>query len=197
MRKTRSEVIFERWLDANMLAWRPVSTGSAKTPDYAVTVAPDGEVIFEIKQIETDRNWHDEVVHGGEVGALVRERINRSKAQIKASSRDGKPTVLIIFNDYDPLQLSGTEDHDFFHAMYGAYTVQIDIESRAITERFLGKGKSFQSGKNTSFSAIGRLMETGREATVSVTIFENIHAAVPINYDALPPCFEVVRCPAK
>jgi hypothetical protein len=193
MRKTRSEVIFERWLDANTLAWRPIPTGPAKTPDYSVIVAPGEEVVFEVKQIETDRDWHDEVVHGGEVGALVRERINRSKSQIKASSKDGKPTVLIIFNNYDPLQLSGTEDHDFFHAMYGAYSLKIGVESRAITERFLGKGKSFQPAKNTSFSAIGRLTETGREATVTVTIFENIHAAVPINYDVLPPCFEVVR----
>ena len=112
---------------------------------------------------------------------------------MKASSKQGKPTVLVVFNNYDPLQLSGTEDHDFIFAMYGAYSLQIGVESRKITGRFLGKGKSFQPAKNTSFSAIARLKESGREATISVTIFENIHAAVPINYSALPPCFEVVR----
>ena len=51
----------------------------------------------------------------------------------------------------DPLQLSGTEDHDFIFAMYGAYTVQIGVESRHITGRFHGKGKAFQTNKNTSF----------------------------------------------
>lgn len=193
MQKTRSEITFEGWLNANGLSWCPVPTGPTRTPDYAVTVAPSEEIIFELKQIETDRTWEVDAVHGGEVGAFVRERINRSKSQMKAASKQGKPTVLVVYNDYDPLQLSGAEDHDFFHAMYGTHSLQIGVESRRITGRFLGKGKSFQPTKNTSFSAIARLKESGREATISVTLFENIHAAVPINYSALPPCFEVVR----
>ena len=156
-------------------------------------MAPSEEIIFELKQIETDRTWEADIVHGVEVGAFVRERVNRSKSQMKASSKQGKSTVLVVFNDYDPLQLSGTEDHDFIHAMYGECTLQIDVESRGIKGRFLGKGKSFQATKNTSFSAIARLKESGREATISVTIFENIHAAVPINYGVLPSCFEVMR----
>lgn len=192
MQKTRSEITFERWLNAKGLPWRPIPTGATKTPDYAVSL-PSEEIIFELKQIETDRNWEADIVHGGEVGAFIRERVNRSKAQMRASSKRGKPTVLVVFNNYDPLQLSGTEDHDFISAMYGAYTLQIGVESREITGRFLGKGKSFQPSKNTSFSAIARLKESGREATMSVTIFENIYAAVPINYSALPSCFEVVR----
>lgn len=193
MQKTRSEITFERWLSANGLSWRPVPRNSTKTPDYAVNVAPRGEIIFELKQIETARNWKADIVHGSEVGAFIRERINGSKSQMKASSKQGKPTVLVIFNDYDPIQLFGTEDRDFIHAMYGEYTIEIGVESRNITARYLGKGKYFQAKKNTSFSAIARLKESGREATISVTIFENIHAAVPINYDALPSCFEVMR----
>lgn len=193
MQKTRSEAVFESWLDANMLQWRCIPPGSNRTADYAVTIAPGVEVIFELKQIETNRDWKDDVVHGGEVGASVRERINRSKSQIKASSAEGKAAVLVVFNDYDPLQLSGTENHDFVAAMYGGYTLKLGVESRRITGRFLGNGKSFQSNKNTSFSAIGRLKQSGREAAPSVTIFENIHASIPLDYGALPKCFEVVR----
>lgn len=193
MQKTRSEIAFERWLDANGLAWRSVPTGPTRTPDYAVALHPNEEIIFEVKQIETERSWQADDVHGGEVGARVRALINRSKAQIQAASKRGNPTVLVVFNAYDPLQLSGTEDHDFLHAMYGALTLQLGVESRTIIRHFLGKGKSLQATKNTSFSALARLKESGRETQITVTLFENIHAAVPINYNSLPPCFEVVR----
>ncbi|MFG1379781.1 hypothetical protein [Xanthobacter autotrophicus] len=193
MQRTYSELVFERWLDNNGLSWRPIPTEQVRTPDYAVILGPSAEIVFELKQIESDRNWEDDIVHGGEIGAFVRERINRSKPQIRTSSSQGKPTVLVVFNAYDPLQLSGTEDHDFIFAMYGAYTLKMSVESGKIIEGFHGRGKSFQANKNTSFSAIARLKEGGREAAIRMTIFENIHARVPIDYDSLPPCFEVVR----
>ncbi|MET2825643.1 hypothetical protein [Mesorhizobium shangrilense] len=193
MQKNRSEGVFEGWLDANRLEWRPIPPGPSRTPDYVVTVAPGVEVIFELKQIETARDWKEDVVHGGEVGASIRERINRSKSQIKASSAEGRAAVLVVFNHYDPMQLSGTENHDFIAAMYGGYTLKLGAESRRITGRFLGDGKLFQSNKNTSFSALARLKQSGREAVPNVTIFENIHALNPLDYGALPRCFEVVR----
>ena len=70
MQKTRSEITFERWLNANGLPWHPIPTGTTKTPDYAVSVLPSEEIIFELKQIETDRNWAADIVHGGEVELL-------------------------------------------------------------------------------------------------------------------------------
>jgi hypothetical protein len=191
MMKTRSELAFERFLAAHGIPYRPILIAPEKTPDYGVTVT-GAEIIFEVKEIVSDHAWDDDIVHGGTVGEQIRKRINSSKGQIQAASREGKPTVLLIFNNYDPLQLSGTEDHDFEHAMYGAYTLRIDSESRRIVDRYHGDGKSLQAAKNTSFSALGRLKE-GRGTEVSVTLFENIHARVPIDYDSLPSCFEVVR----
>ncbi len=76
--------------------------------------------------------------------------------------------------------------------MYGHYTIRMEIETRRIVDRFHGDGKSFQRNKNTSFSALGRLKE-GRGNEVWFTLFENIHARVPIDYDMLPACFEVIR----
>jgi hypothetical protein len=90
------------------------------------------------------------------------------------------------------LQLFGTENHDFEHAMCGADTLRIDLETRRIVDRFHGDGKSFQAAKNTSFSAVGRLKER-RGGDVRVTLFENIHAKVPIDFGSLPACFEIVR----
>jgi hypothetical protein len=77
--------------------------------------------------------------------------------------------------------------------MYGARTLRIDRDTREIVDRYHGQGKSFQTAKNTSFSALARLREVGRDARVIVTIFENMHAALPIDYASLPACFEVVR----
>jgi len=58
-------------------------------------------------------------------------------------------------------------------------------------DRFHGQNKSLQANKNTSFSAVGRLKE--EQGSISVTLFENIHAKVPIDYKMLPACFEVIR----
>lgn len=115
--------------------------------------------------------------------------------QIQSASEKGKPTVLLIYNNLDPLQLHGTENHDFERAMYGELTVVIDRNSGKIADSFHGDNKSFHECKNTSFSALGRLMRHpySTDETLSVTLFENIHAKVPIDYDALPTCFEVVR----
>jgi len=151
------------------------------------------EIVFEVKEIVAERAWVDDVVHGGTVGERIRQKINASKGQMQVASRQGKPTVLLIFNNYDPLHLSGTENHDFEHAMYGEYTLRMDVVTRQIVDRFHGQGKSFQRVKNTSFSALGRMKDTGRKATVTITLFENIHASVPIDYATLPACFEVVR----
>lgn len=194
MTATRSEIAFERFLATNRVAFRRIPTvAETPTPDYAVTVG-DSEITFEVKEITTHAAWASEVVHGHTVGEHIRRQINAAKRQIRTASNEGKPTILLIFNAWDPLQLSGTENHDFEHAMYGEHTVVLDIESRKIVDAYHGQRKSFQRSKNTSFSALARLREHGGpDASITLTLFENIHARVPLDYEALPACFEVVR----
>lgn len=190
MQKTRSELAFERFLSTNKISFAPLPTGPEKTPDYGVTFVGT-ELVFEIKEIVSDRAWVDDIVHGATVGEMIQKRINSSKSQIQAAAKAGKPTVLLIYNNYDPMQLFGTENHDFEHALYGADTLRVDIKTRRIVDRFHGDGKSFQATKNTSFSAVGRLKED--RAGVKVTLFENIYAKIPIDFGILPACFEIVR----
>ena len=99
----------------------------------------------------------------------------------------------MIYNALDPSQLFGTENHDFEYAMYGQLTVTLDTVAQRITDSFHGLNKAFQTDKNTTFSALARLKDCGPEAIVNVTIFENVHAKVPLPYERLPPCFEVIR----
>jgi hypothetical protein len=60
-----------------------------------------------------------------------------------------------------------------------------------VLDDFQGRNKSFSQDKSTYFSALGRLAP--RKGDMTVTLFENMFAAVPIHYEALPPCFEVIR----
>ena len=75
--------------------------------------------------------------------------------------------------------------------MYGDLTGVFDKNSGKMLCWFHGENKSLQPSKNTSFSALNRLRDHG--GSISVTLFENIHARVAVDYDALPRCFEVVR----
>jgi hypothetical protein len=188
--RTKSEAVFECFLSTSGIAFRPIPTGTRKTPDYEVMIAGAG-LIFEVKELAKDPAFEQEPVHSGTVGEEIRKRIKRASKQIRSASDEGKPTVLLIFNNRDPLQLFGTEHHDFEHAMYGDLTLTIDRNSGKIVDRFHGQNKSFQPFKNTSFSAVGRLR--GDRRSISVTLFENIYAKVPIDYDTLPACFEVIR----
>jgi hypothetical protein len=191
MRKTRSELAFERFLADHGIPYRPIPVGAQRTPDYGVTIGAT-EIIFEVKEIVSKSRWEKEIVHGAVAGDFIRRRIDRSRRQIQSASAKGVPTVLLIFNNYDPLQLFGTENHDFEQAMLGADTLVIGLESGRVLDRCHGDNKSFHSFKNTSFSALGRIKEC-RDNKVCITIFENIHARVPLDYDTLPACFEVVR----
>jgi hypothetical protein len=47
MEKNRSDLAFERFLTANGFSFRPVPTGTNKTPDYGVLIGGI-EIVFEI-----------------------------------------------------------------------------------------------------------------------------------------------------
>jgi hypothetical protein len=89
------------------------------------------------------------------------------------------------------MHLFGTEDHDFAAAMYGEHTLRIERETSKFVDSYHGRNRSFAEGKHTSFSALGRLAP--RLGEMRVTLFENVFAKLPLPYDKLPPCFDVVR----
>ncbi len=190
MADTCSEELFERFLEVNEISFRRIPPGSEPTPDYAVKI--DGaEIIFEVKEIAGNRQWKSDEVHGETVGNRIRQKIKGSKAQIQKSAMSGMPVVLLIFNNHDPLQLYGIEDHDFKAAMYGEDTLLIDRDSGQVLDRFNGKRSQFQFDINTSFSALARMRQQSANGVVSITVFPNEFAAVPIAFDKLPRCFEV------
>jgi hypothetical protein len=197
--KTKSEGLFEKFLTVNNLPFEKIKEDTTPRPDYRVSVA-GGEIIFEIKQLEEDGDFgvvKDPAYphlksHSRTLGDHVRRRIESSKKQIQFGAEQGVPSVLLIYNNIDPVfQDFGTEPMDFTAAMYGAYTILLNRETRAASDWFNGKDRMLQESKNTSFSGVGHLCDRGGKTTV--TLYENVFAKAKIPYTQLPACFEVRR----
>jgi hypothetical protein len=195
--KTKSESLFESFLATNNLPFDKIKEDTTPRPDYRVPVGTC-EIIFELKELAEDEDFgvvkdpaHPHIKsHSRTLGDHVRRRINSSKKQIQFGAKQGIPAVLLIYNNIDPIfQMFGTEPMDFTAAMYGAYTILLNRETRTASDWFNGKGQMLQDTKNTSFSAIGHLCDRGGKITV--TLYENIFARVKIPYAQLPSCFEV------
>lgn len=199
--ETRSEEIFEQFLAANFIAFErieeTVNQRGAHRPDYLVEL-PNLKLVFEVKELTDDASSRAKgtsqpnvALRGRTIGDQIRDRINRLKKQVQFGANQGIPSILLVYNNVDPLQLTGTDELDFRTAMYGELTILIDKLNRESSEMFQGRKNALQETKNTSFSAVGHLCDRG--GTPTVTLYENIYSRVPIPFDLLPPCFVARR----
>lgn len=200
--KTKSEEVFEAFLVANNIHFEKIEEVREKAtyrPDYLVTVGSH-QLVIELKEIDEDDDF--EVVKDPRcphiksasriIGDHVRRRIDGARKQIQYGAEQGIPALLLIYNNLDRVfQMFGTEDTDFIAAMYGEFTIQLNITSGDSSEIFNGKRRLLQESKNTSFSAIVRVSDLGGNTVV--TLFENIFAKVKVPYEQLPPCFDIRR----
>ncbi len=197
--KTKSEDLFERFLQANNVQFEKIKEDTTPRPDYLVSIG-DLKLVFELKELAEDENFgvvadlaqpHNKS-DSRTVGDHIRRRIEGSKKQIQYGAKQGIPSALLIYNNLEPVsQMFGTEDLDFTTAMYGELTVLLNKRARAASEMFNGKNQLLQNNKNTSFSAVGRMCDRG--GPITVTLFENVFSAVQMPFDLLPTCFEVKR----
>ena len=196
---TASEQAFESFCSDNNFVPNRINEEASPRPDYWVEIKKN-KLVFEIKELDADRNFVvvNEPssprcgIYSRTVGEHVRKRIHRARKQIQFAASQGLPSILLIYNNLDPLHLFGTEDHDFLTGMYGELTLQINkLTRQKAGEPFYGKNQYVNKSKNTSFSAVGRLAPSSGKMTV--TLFENVFAKVRIAYEQLPPCFDVRR----
>ena len=187
--KTKSETMFEEFCNLNKLRWQKIPERNQPTPDYKVTLNTQ-TIIFEVKQIDKDENF-TETAGTRTVGNHVRARINEARNQIKAASREQFPAILLIYNNLDPMQIFGTESHDFITAMYGEITIELSSKDHGIIDSYHGRNQSLRENKNTSFSAIGWLHQTNEGP--AVRIYENVFAEYKLNYASPPKCVEAIR----
>jgi hypothetical protein len=202
--KTTSETVFESFLTENNLSFERIEEQDSPRPDYLVHIA-GLKLLCEVKELGEDDNFG--VVkdpstpflkhYSRTLGDHIRSKIGAARKQIQFGADQGIPSVLLVYNNIDPLYMSGTEDMDFIAAMYGEYTLLLDTKTLTTIDSFQGrncmmagwKDTSSAERKNTSFGAVGRLYTIRGKLTV--TLFDNVFAKVKIPYDALPPCFEV------
>lgn len=156
--KTKAETIFEEFCNSNNIRCEKIPEGPRPTPDYTVVLT--GETIFvEVKQIDEDDDF-TEVSGSRIVGDHVRAKINEARKQAKAASIQGAPAILLIYNNLDPLQMFGTEPHDFTTAMYGEITLVLNPTENRVTDSYHGRNQSLREDKNISFSAVGGIYQT-------------------------------------
>jgi hypothetical protein len=194
---TKAEGLFEKFLHSNGVRFsriEEVKEKDAKRPDYLVELG-DLKIIFEVKQLGDDEDAEHARLTGvwsSTPGAQLRQRITRSKKQIQFGASQGIASVLLVYNNADPVfQLRGTDEFDFRTALYGELTMLIDKRAKERSEFFHGRKNEMQESKNTSFSAVGHLCNRG--GTTTVTLWENAYAKVKIPFEQLPPCFAVRR----
>ena len=197
--KTKSERLFEEFLATNNLPFEKIAEDTAPRPDYRVSVGSSA-IIFELKELSEDGNFgvvedpaYPHIKSSSRtLGEHIRRRIESSRKQIQFGANQGVPSILLIYNNIDPVfQDFGTEAMDFAAAMYGACTILMNRESGITSDWFNGKDQMLQESKNRSFSAVGHLCN--REGRTTVTLYENVFAKVAVSYCQLPQCFEVRR----
>ena len=189
--KTISEIIFEEFCNANNLPWEKIKECAQPTPDYRVVLNTE-TVIVEVKQIDRDGEFKfTEGVSSRIVGTHVRAKINEARKQVKVASNERRPAILLIYNNLDPLQMFGTEQHDFISAMDGELTIVLNLKEHSITDSYHGQNQSLRQGKNTSFSAVGFLYRTNKGS--AIRIYENVFAENKLNYSSLPKCIETIQ----
>lgn len=189
--KTKSEEIFENFLLENNLEFEKIQEENSPRPDYLVKI-DTLKLAFEIKELAEDENFKTEpfAVSSHTVGEHIRKKIHDARRQIQFAAKQEIPSILLIYNNIDPLHLFGTENMDFISAMYGDYTVVVNTSTGKIINSFQGQNQSLSEAKNTSFSALGRL--SPYIGKMKVTLFENVFSKVKIPYQQLPKCFDVI-----
>lgn len=190
--KTKSEETFEKFLIENNIEFEKIKEEDSPRPDYLVKTS-ELKLVFEIKELAEDEEFKTEpfAVSSRKVGEHIRKKIHDSRKQIQFAAKQGIPSILLIYNNIDPMHLFGTENHDFIYAMYGDYTLVFNKSTGEITDSFYGQNQSLSETKNISFSAVGRL--SPYFSRVKVTLFENVFSKVKIQYDRLPVCFDVIN----
>ncbi len=186
--QTESERLFDEFCRHNKLAVDRVPTVAGKSHDFNLRLV-DHSIAVEIEQIESLRGLSQSGVSSRTVGSHVRQKISEARKQMQVASRAGLPTILLIYNAADPGQLFGTEPHDFLCAMYGELTVHI-CDGKA-GDTFHGRNARLRADANTSFGAVGHL--TRGLGAPRVTIYENVFAANPLPFSAIPTCIDAVR----
>ncbi len=203
-KRTVSEDLIVNFFAALGVKCTPVPTRlHERTPDFIIELAQP--VVCEVKQIQAnaeDRRDLAELSRRSKlspdkppaIGRWVPDRIRpifkRISPQLRRASEEGTPTLLAIY-DATPFRLY-SDDSDVLQAMFGRFSVKAWVDETGATrhsETYYGGNRGLSPARNTSVSAVGMLRDGREPSTVSLTLFYNPFARVPLNanlFDGLP-----------
>jgi hypothetical protein len=178
-----AEELFAQFCAANGVPCERVPTGAKRTPDFRIRLG-DTQVTCEVKQINPNAEDVAESKELGSreaVGRLVRNRLRdklKDVAQLKAASRDGCPTLLVVYDD-TPVK-TYTSHSDVAQAMFGHDSVGVSEDathSLVVSEPFFGGNRGLTPSQNTSVSALA-ILDGGPNASLSLRVYHNPYALV-------------------
>lgn len=173
---TKSEISFENFSINNSITCSRLPEGVKKTADYRIGSPFFDDVIVEIKQIDHSKFLKkcDNGVFIGDVGKKIRSRIRDGRRNLKGYS--GEKTLIVIYNNFDDLDLFGTDPYDFSCAMYGDMTIHINMVTGQRTHKF-GENACFNKMVLSNVSGIGHL----RKNIGQLDVYINAYAKNPID----------------
>ncbi|SPF34726.1 conserved hypothetical protein [Candidatus Sulfotelmatobacter kueseliae] len=180
--RTISEELFVQFCAANTIPWELVPTGTERTPDFRIRLG-NTQVICEVKQIDPNAEDVAELEELGSseaVGRLVPNRMRdklKDSAQLKAASHDGRPTLLVVY-DNTPIKMY-TFHSDVAQAMFGRDSVRVSVsgDETVVSEPFFGGNRGLTPSQNTSVSALA-ILDGGPNASLSLRVYHNPYARV-------------------
>jgi hypothetical protein len=155
------------------------------TPDFVIELA--SEVICEVKQIVPNKEDRDDL--SGEwrfTGRWTPDRLRsifkNISRQLREASKAGTPTLLAIY-DATPFQAYG-DDLDVLQSMFGHLSVDVWEDATGAlqqSEPYFGRNRTFTPNHNTSVSAVAMLRGGPEVETLSLALFHNPYARVPLD----------------
>lgn len=198
MNRTTSERLFEHFCDARGIVCHRVPEAKSRTPDYEL-VFGNVRVVVEVKEITANAKEQESdrlLAQRGYGAALsstpgdrVRKKIADCSAQLKARTQGIHPSLLVVF---DRGRIVGHVDaYNIRVAMYGLEQIYVAVPpigrgSPHATGIGHGPKRKMTATDNTSISAIGALVMTGRDAT-HLFMYHNVFARVPLEPTLLGP----------
>ena len=182
--RTISEELFEQFCLANGVPCEPIATDAVRTPDFRIRLG-DAQIICEVKQINPNAEDLAELedVGGSEaVGRHVRNRMRDKlkdvSAQLQAASRDGCPTLLVV---YDNTRFKIYTFHsDVAQAMFGHDSVSVSEDaahSTVVSGPFFGGNRGLTPSHNTSVSALA-ILDGSLSSRLALRVYHNPYALV-------------------
>lgn len=162
-RLTVSEAAFETFLADHGLDHERLLEADTPRPDYLVRIAAVN-LIFEIKELSKRRC---------------------SSARSSDSPRFCSSTTISTRCTCSALKTTTSSKRCTALGLWRSR------ESGRVADAFHSRDQAVAVGKNTSFSAIGRLAP--RAGRMMVTVFENAFAKVKLPHESLPTCLDVRR----